>query len=108
MNTKILISGAAAISLIATAALAQMAPAAPAPSADAKPAMAHHHHHMMAHHKAMESMESMGEYAPPAQPIPYSELATYKGDHAMGEHMMHKHMTHKHMDKMTDTTTPKS
>jgi hypothetical protein len=102
LNAKILISSAAAVLLVSSSAFAQMTPDAPAP--DAKPAMAHHH--KMAHHMAKESM---GEYAPPAQPIPYADLAKYKGDEAKGESMkMHKHMMHKKMDKKPDDMAPKS
>jgi hypothetical protein len=102
INAKVLIAGGAAVLLVSGSAFAQMTPDAAAPAA--KPAMAHHH--KMAHHMAKESM---GEYAPPAQPIPYADLAKYRGDEAKGEPMkMHKHMMHKKMDTKTDAMAPKS
>jgi len=108
MNSKIFITGAAAISMIAVVALAQTTPdpsqpamSQSAPDASAtsgKPAKAPRH--MMPHHKAKDGMSV---YAAPSAPIPYSDLSKYPSD----EKAKPMSMKHKAMKSQTpDGATP--
>ena len=89
MNVKILVTGAAIAALAAGAAYSQAAPAAgstdtsssmSAPKDASATAGTEKAAKPKAHHKRMASNErraSRGEYAIPAQPIPYAQLDAY-------------------------------